>query len=51
MTVLDRNLGVAADMRIAQVTERYEAGSYGVISLSAKRRNIWGASSEASKIQ
>ena len=30
VTVLDRNLGVAADMRIAQVTERYEAGSYGV---------------------
>lgn len=30
VTVVDRSLGVAADMRIAQVTERYEAGSYGV---------------------
>lgn len=30
VTVLDRALGVAMDMRVAQVTERYEAGSYGV---------------------
>ena len=30
VTVADRGLGIAADMRVAQVTERYEAGGYGV---------------------
>ena len=30
VTVLDRNLGVAADMRVSQVSEHYESGSYGV---------------------
>ena len=30
VTVVHRSLGVAADMRVTKVTERYEAGNYGV---------------------